>query len=310
MADVRDVNLNRLVVFVAVVESGSLTRGAERLGLAKTMVSKHMQRLEAEVGASLLTRTTRQLTVTEAGKAFYEASLTVLRAAEAGLAAIATDAGPLRGTLKVSAPIDFAAMFVTPALIALRREHPALHVELDCSDHFVDLVDAGIDVAIRLGRLADSNNRVVRIGEFVSWLVASPTVVAAHGTPTTPAMIGTMPYIALSGLPQPGLLVLESRDGRKHTVRCANPYLTNAAIACRAATLAGGGCALLTDFSVADDVASGRLVRLLGEWHTAPADIQAVFPPTRFPSRKVRALIDAVRAQWHDALARLPDVDT
>ena len=307
MADVRDVNLNRLMVFVSVVETGSITRGAERLGLAKTMVSKHIQRLEAEVGASLLTRTTRQLTVTEAGKAFYEASLNVLHAAEAGLAAVANDVGPLRGTLKVSAPIDFAALFVTSALIDLRRTHPSLEVELQCSDKYVDLVEDGIDVAIRLGRLADSNHRVVKIGEFVSWLVASPTIVEAYGAPTEPSMVSGMPYIALSSLPHPTSMTLETRSGQKQTVRCANPYLTNAAIVCRAAALAGGGCALLTNFSVADDVASGRLIRLLDAWQTAPANIQAIFPPTRFPSRKVRAFIDAVKAKWDTRLAQMPD---
>lgn len=304
MADLRDVNLNRMLVYVAVVETGSLTRAGERLGLAKTMVSKHMQRLEAEVGASLLIRTTRQLTITEAGKAFYEASVAALRAAEEGLTAIAGDVDTLRGTLRVSAPIDFASLFVTPALVELRHTYPALEVDLHCSDHFVDLVGEGIDVAIRLGRLADSNYRAVKIGEFVNWVVAHRTVIDTWGAPDDPAMLGSMPYVALSSMPRPSSLPLERRDGTTQVVRCANPYLTNAAIACRAAVLAGGGVGLLTDFSVADDVASRRLVRLLPDWTTAPTNIQAVFPPTRFPSRKVRVFIDAVRAQWQIALAQ------
>ncbi len=104
MADIRDVNLNRLAIFVAVVEAGSLTAAAERLGLAKTMVSTHVQRLEAEVGASLVVRTTRRLNVTQAGRAFYDACRDILRATDAALAAVAGDAGPLRGTLRVSAP--------------------------------------------------------------------------------------------------------------------------------------------------------------------------------------------------------------
>jgi len=309
MADLRDVNLNRMLVFVAVVETGSLTRAAERLGLAKTMVSKHMQRLEAEVGVSLLIRTTRQLTITDAGKAFYDASSAALRAAEEGLTAIAGDGVTLTGTLRVSAPIDFASLFVTPALVELRHTYPALEVDLHCSDRFVDLVGEGIDVAIRLGRLADSNYRATKIGEFASWLVANQTVIDTWGTPSDSAMLGAMPYVALSSLPRPSSLALEHRDGTKQVVRCANPYLTNAAIACRAAVLAGGGVGLLTDFSVADDVASKRLVRLLPDWATAPANIQAIFPPTRFPSRKVRVFIEAVRAQWQTALAQrvMPD---
>lgn len=304
MADVRDVNLNRLAVFVAVVEAGSLTGAADRLGLAKTMVSKHMQRLEAEVGASLLVRTTRRLNVTEAGRTFYDASCLVLRAAEEGLSAIAGEVGPLRGTLRVNAPIDYGTQFVAPALVEMRLAHPALEVDLQCNDRYVDLVGEGIDVAIRLGRLADSNYRAVKIGEFVRWMVASPTVVGASGEHTELAMLAGMPYVALSTLPRPLSVALEHQDGRKESLHYANAFLTNTATACRAATLAGGGVALLTDFSIADDVAAGRLVRLLDDWATAPASIQAVFPATRFPSRKVRVLIDAVKARWQAAVAQ------
>ncbi len=138
MADIRDVNLNRLAIFVAVVEAGSLTAAAERLGLAKTMVSAHVQRLEAEIGASLVVRTTRRLNVTEAGRAFYDACRDILRATETALAAVAGDAGPLRGTLRVSAPVDYGALVVAPALVALRDAHPALEIELQCDDRVVD----------------------------------------------------------------------------------------------------------------------------------------------------------------------------
>ncbi|WGS54248.1 LysR family transcriptional regulator [Paraburkholderia sp. D15] len=304
MADLRDVNLNRLAVFVAVVEAGSLTAAAERLGLAKTMVSKHMQRLEAEVGASLLVRTTRRLNVTEAGRTFYDASCLALRAAEDGLSAIAGEVGPLRGTLRVNAPIDFGLQFVAPALVELRRVHPELEVDLQCVDQLVDLVGEGVDVAIRLGRLADSNYRAVKIGEFVKWMVASPAALGAGAAkPAELAMLADRPYVAVATLPRPLSVALEHRDGRKDSLRYPNAFLTNTATAARAATLAGGGIALLTDFSIADDVAAGRLVRLLDGWATAPANIHAIFPATRFPSRKVRALIDAVKVQWLAALA-------
>ncbi len=119
MADLRDVNLNRLAIFVAVVEAGSLTAAAERLGLAKTVVSTHMQRLESEVGANLLVRTTRRLSVTDAGRVFYDACRDIVRATEAALDAVSSDAGPLRGTLRVSVPIDYGALVVAPAVVAL-----------------------------------------------------------------------------------------------------------------------------------------------------------------------------------------------
>jgi DNA-binding transcriptional LysR family regulator len=301
MADVRDVNLNRLAIFVAVVDAGSLTAAAARLGLAKTMVSTHMQRLEAEVGASLLVRTTRRLGVTEAGRAFYEASVKILRAAEEALNAVSGEASPVRGMLRVSSPIDYGALVVAPALVELRRTHPQLDVELLCTDQYVDLIADGIDVAIRLGRLADSNYRAVKLGSFVKWVVASPEFIGKWGPPRTPADLPALPFCALTVLPRPLTLDLRRSggdgdgDGETQSVRCENAFLMNTADACRAATLAGGGFGLLTDFSCGGDLAAGRLIRLLPQWATEFASIQAVFPPTSHPPAKVRALIDTLK---------------
>ncbi|NKJ47824.1 LysR family transcriptional regulator [Burkholderia sp. SG-MS1] len=300
MADVRDVNLNRLAIFVAVVDAGSLTAAAARLGLAKTMVSTHMQRLEAEVGASLLVRTTRRLGVTEAGRAFYEASVKILRAAEEALNAVSGETAPVRGTLRVSSPIDYGALVVAPALVELRREHPQLDVELLCSDQYVDLIADDIDVAIRLGRLADSNYRAVKLGSFVKWIVASPAFLDTWGTPRTPADLAALPFCALTVLPHPLALELRRDDGTTDSVRCENAFLVNTADACRAATLAGGGFGLLTDFSIGNDIETGRLIRLLPHWAADAASIQAVFPPTSHPPAKVRALIETLKRRLAD----------
>ncbi|KVS44252.1 LysR family transcriptional regulator [Burkholderia ubonensis] len=295
MADLRDVNLNRLAVFVAVVEAGSLTAAAERLGLAKTVVSTHMQRLESEVGANLLVRTTRRLAVTDAGRAFYDACRDIMRATESALDAVSSETGPLRGTLRVSAPIDYGAQVVAPAIVALRDAHPALDVELIANDRLVDLVADNIDVAIRIGRLADSNYRAVQLGEYEKWPVASPAFVARWGLPRDPAALAALPFVMLSTLPRPQTFELENARGGKASVRCIAHVVSNTATACRAIALAGGGFGLLTDFSIADDVAAGRLVRLLPGWRSPPAGIHAIFPSTRLPSPKVRAFIEAMR---------------
>ncbi|KGW01391.1 LysR family transcriptional regulator [Burkholderia pseudomallei] len=296
MADIRDVNLNRLAIFVAVVEAGSLTAAAERLGLAKTMVSAHVQRLEAEVGASLVVRTTRRLNVTEAGRAFYDACRDILRATETALAVVAGDAGPLRGTLRVSAPVDYGALVVAPALVALRDAHPALEIELQCDDRVVDLVRDNLDVAIRLGRLADSNHRAAKLGGFERWLVASPAFVARHGAPASPEALGALPYVMLSTVPRT-TLELANAHGERASVRCRRAFASNTATACRAAVLAGGGFGVATSFSSADDIAAGRLVRLLPGWSFPPGDIHAVFPSASHPSAKVRALIDMLKTR-------------
>jgi len=227
-----------------------LTAAAERLGLAKTMVSTHMQRLEREVGASLLVRTTRRLSVTESGRAFYEASCKILQAAEEALSAVAGGSAPVSGTLRVSTPIDYGSLVVAPALVDMCHAYPALGIELICSDRYVDLIADGIDVAVRLGRLADSNYRAVKLGSFVKWIVASPEFVKAWGKPKSPAGLAALPHVALSVLPHALTLNLQHAKGDVNDVRCENALLVNTADAARAVTLAGGGFAMLTDFSI------------------------------------------------------------
>lgn len=300
MAGVSDVNLNRLAVFVAVIEAGSLTAAAERLGIAKTMVSAHMQRLEAEVGASLLIRTTRRISVTEAGSAFYEACRQILSVADEALQAL-DQGGVLHGTLRVATPIDYGAIVVAPVLVALREQHPALNIELVSADRLVNLVAEGIDVAIRVGRLADSSHRAVRLSTFCRWLVASPAFVAAHGEPTTFAAATGLPFIGNAVLPTPLTVQLEHASGKKQTVRFNTGFLADTAPACRAAALAGGGLAALTDFSIGEDVAQGRLVRLMPDWATPATGIHALFPSARYTAPKVRVFVDALKAHLDNA---------
>ena len=295
MPELRDVNLNRLVVFAAVVEAGSLSAAAERLGLAKTMVSAHLQRLEAEVGAALIVRTTRRSNLTEAGLTLYEASRECIRAASDALAAISTTSGPLRGLVRVASPTDYGELVVAPALAALQRIHPGLDVELVCGEGYADLVAERIDVAVRLGNLKDSSYRSARLGQYLRWLVASPAFVDGRPLPESPSELGALPFITLSTSPHPYSLSLCDPSGQRLRVRCKSAFLANTASACRAAALAGAGFALLTDFSIGEDLAAGRLVRLYPEWAGEPAAIQAVFPSTRQPSRKVAAVIDALR---------------
>ena len=296
MPELRDLNLNRLVVFAAVVEAGSLSAAAQRLGMAKTMVSAHLQRLEAEVGATLIVRTTRRSNLTEAGRTLYEASRECVRAASDALAAISSASGPLRGTVRIASPIDYGVLVVAPALATLRASHPELEVELVCSDDYVDLVAQGIDVAVRLGNLKDSSYRSAKLGEYLRWVVASPAFLAGRRLPRSPGELAELPFVALSTLAHPYTLSLSDAGGQHVRVRCPRAFVANTASACRAATLAGAGFALLTNFSVGNDVAAGRLVRLVAQWSAEPAAIQAVFPSTSQRSSKVAAVIDALRA--------------
>ncbi len=295
MPELRDINLNRLVVFAAVVEAGSLSAAAQRLNLAKTMVSAHLQRLEAEVGATLIVRTTRRSNLTEAGRTLYEASRECVRAASDALAAISATGGPLRGAVRVASPIDYGVLVVAPALAALRCTHPELEVELVCSDGYVDLVAERIDVAVRLGNLKDSSYRSARLGEYLRWVVASPAFLAARRLPQSPSELAELPFVALSTLAHPYTLSLRDTSGERLRIRCQPAFVANTAGACGAAVLAGAGFGLLTNFAIGEELAAGRLVRLVPRWAAEPAAIQAVFPSTSQRSPKVAVVIDALR---------------
>lgn len=297
MSKLGSINLNRLVVFVTVAESSSLTAAALKLGIAKTMVSTHMQRLEAELGASLLLRTTRRLSLTEAGQAFYVAARRILDDIDDAVLEAGSATAEPRGTLRVTAPIDYGAAIITPALVALRALHPELKVELILGDTRFDLIAEGIDVAIRLGRLADSSHQATKVGNYAKWLVASPHFLRGAGRLRMSEDLGNLPFISLSVLVDPLSFVFERATGEKRTIRFKSAFSANTANACRAAALAGGGLAVLTDFSISEDVAAGRLVRILPEWTLPKAEIHAVFPAARHRSVKVHVFVDALKAR-------------
>ncbi|MYM36403.1 LysR family transcriptional regulator [Duganella sp. FT94W] len=297
MTDLSSINLNRLATFVAVVEAGSLTAAADRLGLAKSMVSKHMQMLEQEIGVGLLLRSTRKLSLTEAGRAFYAASKQLLKAAELAVEQARSGSESPQGTLRVACPIDYGLIVVSPLLAQLRARYPALKIDLTCGDHIIDLIAEGIDVTVRLGKLADSGLMATRVDQLVRWLVASPAFIARHGMPRTPQDLPPLPHVALSVLAQPAQFSLTDRAGKQVDVRMLNTaFSSNTAYATRAAALSGDGVLCATTFSVKDDVAAGRLVRVLPDWTLPESDIHAVYPATSHVPQKVRVFIDALKA--------------
>jgi DNA-binding transcriptional LysR family regulator len=289
-----DFNLNRLRIFVAVIEAGSLTGAAARLGMTKTVVSVHIRKLEEEVGASLLHRTTRRLSLTDAGEVFYDASRRILRETEEAVAAAGQASVEPRGLLRVTAPIEYCASMVAPVAVRLRARYPQLEIELLSGDRVADLVGEGIDVAIRVGRLADSSMQAVRLASFADWLVASPALLAQTGAPQTPEEAATMPFVALSVLSKPYSWTFE-RDGVRQPVRLGQGLACNTAIAVLSAAQHAGGMAILPDHMVAASVRTGQLVRLLPEWTLPGGGIHAVFPASRYRPQKTRVFIDALR---------------
>lgn len=259
------------------------------------MVSAHIQRLEAEVGASLLVRTTRHLSLTDAGEAFFEASRRIVRDADEAIAIAGQDGHEPRGTLRVTAPVDYGAAVIGPVAAALSIKYPKLKIDLITADRVLDIVSEGIDVAVRLGQLTDSSYRATRIGGFTDWLVASPHLFGGRARPDNPDDLVDWRFIALSVLPHPTSWTFENPEKAKHPVRWEATLSANTATAVREIAIAGGGLAILPDFAVAEAVAGGRLLRILPRWRLPSGGIHAVFPSARQQRKKLRVFIDAMR---------------
>jgi DNA-binding transcriptional LysR family regulator len=301
MSDLRNLTFEQLLIYIAVVETGSLTRAAQRLGIGKTAVSKGIQRLEQELGASLIVRTTRRISVTDAGASLFETCRKIVQLADEAVATVRPSADELRGTLRVAASIEYTAIVLAPVLVRMRNTHPALRIEMVSSDRLIDTIAEGVDVTIRLGELADSSHRAVRIGEYRKWLVASPDFVERHALAPDIRDAVNAPFVGLSLQAQPSRCRLRGADGEDLEIDFATGMLADTVYACRAAATEGAGIALLPDFTVHADIAARRLVRVYADWSSAPIPIHALLPPGRHTPPKVRALVDLLRAEPGDA---------
>ena len=279
-------DIDDLRTFVEVADAGGVSPAARRLGVSKSIVSRRLSRLEAELGVQLLARSTRGAALTEAGAIFRD------HAARAGAEIdVAREtilpAGELRGRLRVSAPLTFGPTHFAPVLAEMARRHPRLHLQTCYTDRFVDLIAEGYDCAIRVGYLQDSNLIARRIGPMYGRLLASPTYIEAHGAPETPDEL-----VAHQALMQ-GTESWQLMDGdRVVTVRPQGRFKADNGTALIAAAVAGLGIAYLPDGLSHDYVASGALVRVMTRHLPPPAGIYVVRPPSPHPARKIRELTD------------------
>jgi DNA-binding transcriptional LysR family regulator len=293
---VEAINLNRLAYFVAVVDAGSFTRAAERLGVTKTVVSQQVARLEAELRTSLFLRTTRRVEPTEAGRRLHARCVMILREAEDAFGEVAeVNASPV-GTLRIAAPNDFGASTIAPLAAKFRRTYPACTVELVLSDAKIDLITHHIDVSIRVGWLDDSSQQARRIGTFRQLLVATPDL--ARTLPANvPDDLAQLPFIANGALREPLVWHFSRADFDRRTVRMRPLMTIDATPAVLAATLAGGGLSVLPDFLVARPLQAGTLVQVLPDWSLPSGGIHAVYPAARFRPPKVTAFVAMLEAE-------------
>jgi DNA-binding transcriptional LysR family regulator len=281
-------DLADIQAFAEVAETGGFGLAGRRLGLSKSMVSRRVARLEAELGARLLSRTTRGVVATEAGLAFKAHADRVLADLEAAREAVAGEDGQVTGVLRLAAPLTFGANLLSPVLAELAARHPGLAIETDYSDRFVDLIAERFDAAVRLGFLADSSLIARRIAPLHVAAVASPHYLANYGTPAHPADLSRHRALAQ------GDEVWRFQDGRREiTIRPQSRFKANNAQALLEGVVAGLGVALLPTFVLAPAIEAGRVVPILADFPSPVGGIHVVRPPPAGPApRKVRALTD------------------
>lgn len=275
-----------LRAFVEVADAEGITPAAQRLGVSKSIVSRRLARLEAELGVQLVARTTRGAGLTEAGITFREYAVRVCTEIDLAKETI-LPTGNLRGRLRIAAPLSFGPTHFAPVFAEMARLHPDLHIQASYSDRFVDLIAEGFDCGIRVGRLPDSNLLARRVGPIYGRLVASPDYIKTHGSPETPEEL--LNHEAL----MQGTETWPLMDGDKTIV--LNPhgrFKADNGVALVAAAVAGIGIAMLPDGIMTEHLASGALVPVMTRYPIAPAGIFVVRPPGQHPTRKIRVLTE------------------
>ena len=289
-----EVNLNRLAIFVTLVRAGSFTAAVEQLGTTKAMVSQHLARLEDELGVQLLVRSTRRMSLTDAGERFHEDCVRIVADAEAAIAQVGECRDSPMGVLRVAAAEDHGPSIVAPALAEFARHYPRVRVDLVIGDRLVDLIAERIDLSIRIGWLRDSSLRAAKLAGFRQCLVAAPDYLARHGAPRVPADLAEHAWIALTVLSSPTRWTFTDESGADHSVQTRPVASANGTLAAHAFVLAGLGVSVLPDYVVEDDLANGRLVALLPGHELPDGGVYAVYPG-KHPPVKVRAFIDLLK---------------
>jgi DNA-binding transcriptional LysR family regulator len=287
--------VNDMLVFAAVARAGSLTRGGALLGLPKSTVSRRLAALEERLGSRLVERSARKLVLTEAGLAFLERCQRLADDVDDALAFAGELSGEPRGTLRVTMPPGFGDSVSAAAFAGFVARHPGIALFLDESPRFVDLVAERYDVAIRAGTLPDSSLVARKLFEQASGVFASPSYLARHPTPTTPADLAAHTFVVLEGRARFDRVRLHSGERRVEVALPSTVIATSTGMQLELG-IAGVGAIVYTGRRCQENLAAGRLVRLLPDWRTAAQPIWVVTPSRRLLPRKTVLFIEHLEA--------------
>lgn len=300
--------LTRMRAFIDVVEAEGYSSAARKIGRSKALLSKYVRELEDELGALLLNRTTRQFSMTEAGQTYYRRASEIIRDIDTLSDTVRDSAGDVKGRIKLTAPRSFADAEVGQSLIDFAIAHPDIVLDIRLDDRFVDLVEEGYDLAIRITRLEDSGMIVRKLSSFSLLGCASPDFLAKHGTPTHPSDLANLPCVIDTNGRFLNSWRFDGGDGTIIPVTVNGRIEANSPLVALRAVQAGLGVGFIPDFVALPAIARGDLVQILERFTLGDRGIYAVYPHRRYLPAKVRALVDFL-AKWfrdHDAASGEP----
>ncbi|MBT8106624.1 MAG: LysR family transcriptional regulator [Gammaproteobacteria bacterium] len=277
--------------FVAVVSEGSFSRAAQRLDMSPQLVSKYVAQLESRLGARLINRSTRRLSVSEVGQAYYERCRDVLADIDEMENAVGDATAVAQGTLRINAPMTFGTMHLSGAIADYQRGQPDVSVDLTLDDRVVDIISEGYDIAIRIGRLRESSLVARKLAPIRLVVCASPGYLKERGIPGTPQDLQGHDCLRYTLAPDVDLWSFTKGD-ETHEVQVTGSLQANNGDAIRLAAAAGRGLALQPTFIVGDDIRAGRLQLVLTDYETEPIGVYAVYAHRKYLSGKVRTFVD------------------
>lgn len=278
--------------FVLVADLSSVSQAAKRLNKASSAVSRRLKDLESRLSTQLLTRTTRQIVLTDAGQLFYERAKIILSELEDAEASVRSENSGLEGTLRLTTPASFGTAYLSPVITAFMLENPTLNFDIDMTDRQVDLIAAGLDLALRIGKLQDSSLKSRRLAPIRVTVCASPAFLAEHGVPETPDDLARFPALCYSNSPSPTMWWYQSNSGESGRVRVNPRLLASSGEVIAQAAVAGIGIACEPTFIVGPELSAGTLVPVLQDYSWFDMALYVVYPSTSFLPNRTRAFID------------------
>lgn len=289
---------DELNAFITVVDRGSFSAAAEQIGIVKSAVSKKVADLEGRLGIKLLNRTTRKLSLTEAGRGFYDRAKQIMHDLSEAESAVASEYAALQGTLKVAAPLSFGLRYLAPAMNEFMAENTGLKLDVDLNDRQVNVVEEGFDVAIRIGKLQDSTLMARKLATIPCYLCASPEYLEIWGEPQKPEDLQQHQGLIYANVGKHWHF--NDQQGREHSVTVPMRMRTNNGDILLSAAIDGLGIVLTPSFIAHKAIQEKRLVPIMADYYVESAHAYAVYPQTRFLAHRVRKFIDFLSERFSD----------